>query len=75
MMHNWQNTGLQKGRIRDSRLRLQSDEPLTLTEAEKDFHLCPEGCSEAEDNLHSISCQATGPIEYRKKLIQVAIKN
>jgi hypothetical protein len=74
MMHNWQNIGVQKGKIRDSRLRMQTDEPLTPTEEEKDCHLCQDGCGEVEGNLHYISCQAPNPLESRKKSIQSAIK-
>ena len=56
-MHNWQNVGAQKGKIRDSRLKLESDLPLQPTEEEKDIHLCPNGCGVREDNMHYLRCQ------------------
>ena len=42
LLHNWQNTGRQKGRFRDSRLKLDSEEPLAPTEEERHCHECPE---------------------------------
>ena len=59
LIHNWQNVGSQKGRFRDARLRLDSDNPMTPTEEEVHCHKCPEGCDEAESNLHYLECPAT----------------
>ena len=56
LLHNWQNVGAQKGKFRDARLKLDSDNPLTPTEEEINCHKCPEGCDEAEKNLHYLEC-------------------
>ena len=74
LLHNWQNVGAQKGRFRDSRLRLDSDNPLNPTEEEVDCHKCQEGCDEVESNLHYLECPTTHSRERRlvgiKKVIQ-----
>lgn len=56
-LHNWQNVGSQKGKIRDSRLGRDVQPPLQPTEEEKEIHLCPNGCGETEESMHYIRCQ------------------
>ena len=57
MMHNWQNVGAQKGKMRDSRLGKNLIPPPQLTMEETDIHLCPNGCGENEENMHYVRCQ------------------
>jgi hypothetical protein len=56
LLHNWQNTGTQKGRMRDARLNLGSENQKTPTIEETSCHLCPDGCGEEEVDLHYLSC-------------------
>ena len=74
LLHHWQNVGKQKGRIRDSRLKLDSEKPLLPTEEEKGCHLCPEGCGREEEELHYLTCSKEQPKESRKKLIKKTLK-
>lgn len=63
MMHNWQNTGKQKGKIRDSRLKIGTEKQIEPTLDDKICHLCPAGCKEEESSLHYLHC----PVEHLKK--------
>ena len=74
MLHNWQNTGSQKGRIRDSRLKLHSDSPLEPTEEEASCHLCPAGCKEVENELHYLHCPDATAKSDRYDLITKVLK-
>ena len=74
LLHNWQNTGRQKGKFRDSRLKLDSDEPLIPTEEEIHCHECPDGCNEEETDLHYLDCQAPHAKIRRKKCIQKVLR-
>ena len=70
MLHHWQNTGRQKGKIRDSRLKLESDRPKHPTVEEESCHLCPDSCGEEEGNLHYLHCPKKKAIEDRDNLIR-----
>ena len=67
LLHNWQNTGHQKGKFRDSRLKLDSDELLIPTEEEIHCHECPDRYNEEETDLHYLDCQAPHVKKRRKK--------
>ena len=69
LLHNWQNTGRQKGKFRDARLKLDSEEPLKATEEEIHCHECPDGCNEEETDLHYLNCQAPHAIKRRGECI------
>ena len=56
LLHNRQNVGSQKGKFRDERLKLDSENPMTPMEGETNCHKCPEGCEEEESNLHYFEC-------------------
>ena len=67
MLHNWQNVGAQKGKFRDARIKINSDNPLPPTEEEITCHLCPEGCGEEERELHYLHCPTTAAKEKRSR--------
>ena len=71
MLHHWQNTGKQKGRIRDARLKIKEGVEATaiLNEDEKNCHLCPEGCGEEEVELHYLDCPTERSKEIRVEAI------
>ena len=56
-LHNWQNVGKQKGKMRDARLSIDTLPLMEPTEEEKVIHLCPLGCGETEENMYYIRCQ------------------
>ena len=64
LIHNWQNTGYQKGQFRDSKLDQDAYEPTT---AEKNDHLCPSGCGLSEGSLHYMTCEADTMVSHREK--------
>ena len=70
MLHHWQNTSKQKGRIRDAQLKVQVgiDAPI-MNEDEKNCHLCPEGCGEEEVELHYLDCPTERSTEIRVEAI------
>ena len=70
LMHNWQNVGRQKGKIRDAKLKLETDNPLQPTKEEIDCHLCPGECGEEEGHLHYLSCQEKTAKTARRVLIR-----
>ena len=74
MIHHWQNMGIQKGMIRDSRLRLASNQPKHPIEEIVDCHLFPEGCGQVEGKLHYLHCQIDTLITSRDRLIKKALK-
>ena len=74
LMHNWQNTGRQKGRIRDARIRLDTDTPKTPTAEEESCHLCPDGCGEEEMELHFLHCRTRKAKMERKRLIKKVLQ-
>ena len=74
LLHNWQNTGRQKGRFRDSRLKLDSEVPLAPTEEEKHCHECPEGCNEEETDLHYLNCPAPHAMKRRRECIKKVLR-
>ena len=74
LLHNWQNTGRQKGKFRDARLRLQSDEPLEPTLEEVDCQKCPEGCDEEENELHFLECPKEHTRLRRKECIKKVLQ-
>ena len=69
LIHNWQNTGRQKGRFRDARLKLDSEAPLIPTEEELHCHECPDGCNEEETDLHYLNCPAPHAVKRRQACI------
>ena len=66
LIHNWQNTGQQKGKFRDARLKLDSDNPLNPTEDEIHCHMCPDGCNTEETDMHYLNCPAEHTIKRRR---------
>jgi hypothetical protein len=74
MIHNWQNTGLQKGRIRDSKMDNNMTNNWELTSDEATCHMCPAGCGEVEGNLHYLYCGEVTAVEGRKPLIKRVLK-
>ena len=74
LMHNWQNTGRQKGKFRDARIKLHSNEPLTPTEEERYCHFCPDGCKQEETDLHYLNCPAPHAMERRRICIQKVLR-
>ena len=74
LLHGWQNIGSQKGKIRDARLRLDTDRPLEPTIDEVNCHLCPSGCGEKEDELHFLHCPEGSEVTKREELIRTALK-
>ena len=64
LLHNWQNTGQQKGKFRDARLGQATETPNMETEEEKICHLvCPEECGEHEEELHYLECPTENMIQ------------
>ena len=74
MLHGWQNIGTQKGKIRDSRLKLDSDQPLEPTIDEVNCHLCPSGCGESEVELHFLNCPVPSKVKERENSIRTVLK-
>ena len=74
LVHNWQNTGKQKGKIRDARLKINSDNPLQPTIEEEGCHLCPEGCKEIENDQHYLHCKQELAVQARNKSIKKVIR-
>ena len=74
MLHNWQNTGQQKGKIRDANLRLMTDNPIEPTLDERNCSKCPAGCDEEEGELHYLHCPDERAIDKREKLIGLVLK-
>ena len=74
LLHNWQNTGTQKKRFRDSRLKLDSDSPLMPTVEEERCHECPDGCNEEESDLHYLCCPAPHAIARRRECIKKVLR-
>ena len=74
MMFNWQNTGRQKGKIRDAKLREGSDNPIEPTDEEATCHLCPSGCGEEEKSLHFLHCPTKKNRIDRNMLITTVLK-
>ena len=67
ILHDWQNVGRQKGKIRDSRLQKNVDPPLQATTEEEVIHKCPMGCGKEEDHLHYVHCSS--PLMVKKRAI------
>ena len=74
LLHNWQNTGRQKGKFRDARIKINSDDPLTPTEEETHCHKCPDGCNEEETDLHYLNCVALHAKRRRKVCIEKVLR-
>ena len=74
MLHNWQNTGRQKGKMRDARLYQNAEVPKVPTEEELTCHLCPEGCGEEEKELHYLECPTEKMKKERGKLLNTVLK-
>jgi ribonuclease HI len=74
MLHNWQNTGKQKRLFRDSRLKMESDNPLAPTAEEIKCELCPEGCNEEEVAMHFTNCPVAHSIRARSDLIRKVLR-
>ena len=68
VLHDWQNVGRQKGKIRDGRLAKNVEPELQATVEEQSIHLCPNDCGKTEDHLHYVKCQSKKPKEEREKL-------
>ena len=68
ILHDWQNVGKQKGKLRDSRLSKKADPPLQATTEEESIHKCPMGCGEEEGPLHYVCCTSPGVILKREQL-------
>ena len=58
MLHHWQNTGKQKGRMRDSRIKDKDGQSGGMSQEDLTCHLCPEECGEVELELHYLECQS-----------------
>ena len=74
LMHDWQNTGRQKGKIRDSRLQLNGDTPKEATIEELECHKCPDGCNEEENELHFLECPQQHTIVRRRDCIKTVLR-
>ena len=74
MLFSWQNTGCQKGKIRDAKLRAYTDNPTAPTEEEAKCHLCPSGCGEEETALHFLHCPTIQNVRERYELITKVLK-
>jgi hypothetical protein len=74
LIHNWQNTGRQKGMMRDARLKLDTESPLHPTVEETNCHLCPGGCGEEEGTMHYLHCSTIVSREGRKRLIKKVLR-
>ena len=68
LMNNWQNTGDQKGKMRDARLKTLSEEPIEPDEEDRVCHMCPAGCREVEKSMHYLHCPVEKLIRARKEL-------
>ena len=75
LMHNWQNTGQQKGRIRDARIKIDTETPEKPTAEEENCHLCPDGCGEVERELHYLHCGTERAKSARKGLIKKTLQS
>ena len=75
MLHNWQNIGQQKGRMRDSKLKMDTENPTELTFEVVNCHLCPSGCDEEDRELHYLHCPKATVINVREDLIRTVLKN
>ena len=73
VLHDWQNVGRQKGKLRDARLSKQVEPELQATVEEISIHLCPNGCGDVEGHLHYVKCQEASAIEAREKLRHSAL--
>ena len=74
LLNDWQNTGDQKGKFRDARLRLDSDDSKVATAEEEHCHLCPEDCKETEKPLHYLECPSPHAKKRRKGCIDKVLK-
>ena len=74
MLHHWQNTGKQKGKIRDARDKGKEINECERSEEEKNCHKCPEGCGGTEDELHYLVCHAEGARLTRHTAISTVLK-
>ena len=74
LLNDWQNIGSQKRKIRDSRLKVDSDNPEEATSEERLCHLCPDGCNEEEKILHYLECPANHAIERRRASIVTVLR-
>lgn len=68
MMNNWQNTGRQKGKIRDAKLKIGTETPIIPSIDDKTCHLCPAGCNEEEASLHYLHCPI-GELKKRRSIL------
>ena len=73
VLHDWQNVGRQKGKLRDARLSKKVEPELQATVEEVSIHLCPNGCGEAEGHLHYVKCQRASAMEERERLRNTAL--
>ena len=74
LMHDWQNTGRQKGKIRDSRLQASGETPKEATINELECHKCPDGCQEEETELHYLECPQQHTIVRRRECIKKVLR-
>ena len=74
MIHNWQNTGSQKGKMRDARLKTYSDDPIEPDQEERNCHLCPAGCGEEETSMHYLHCPTINLVKAREGLVTTVIR-
>ena len=74
LLNDWQNTGSQKGKFRDARLKLDSEEPIKATAEEEYCHLCPGECKETETNLHYLECLSQLAQKGRQGFIKRVLK-
>ena len=74
MLHHWQNTGNQKGKIRDSKYKDENENITGMSQEEKNCHLCPEECGEEELNLHYLECQSDNAIKVRLEAIETVTR-
>ena len=74
LLHNWQNTGRQKGIFRDSRIKIGTEVPLEPTTEETHCHKCPDGCEEEESDLHFLECPTIHARRRRKTSIKTVLR-
>ena len=74
MLHNWQNIGQQKGRMRDSMLKTDTENQIEPTFEDMNCHICPSGCNEEERELHYLHCPEATVLNVREDLIRNVLK-
>ena len=60
--------------MRDSKLKVDTDNPIELSLDEATCHLCPSGCGEGGIELHYLHCPEITAVSVREILIRKVIK-